>query len=353
MLNRERTRELRDFAVEQRPVVLFTGGCLSHPVIGRPAGSLLRQLGSRVRGVVDDRHEAQTIGSVAGLEGFEAVPVRDRPDPGFLDGADLVVAMDLPADTRLVDRHRRELIEVADSGRQVWNTTFEPIRHRGVHDLCVESGAERCNAEGAAMLATSIACLPVDRSMSTLDPTIAIRSALLTGGCVADWLPASPAGVLIRGYGRCIDAASAAFASGVVEQLMSGLETSAGVIVVEGVGSLLDVSGASSIAATIHGARSRYHVLCHRVEEGDEDLETLLAEAAGRCDAMYRSAGVRSILLGVWLDTTGLADTDAQRAAEDARSLGVVVVHADDASLPPSATPIVAAFDAMGAGAGR
>ncbi len=307
--------------------MLYTGGCLTRPLLSRSAMSLLRHLGSRVVGVIDDRQAATTLESITELASFGAIPVFRRPDELDDREADLVVAMDLPRSNRLLPRHRSEIFDAAASGRRVWNSLHEPLRHPMIRNLRSIELGERGDASGSTLLSKRILCVAADRNAAALETSIALTAALRERGRNSDWLPMSPAGLLLRGYGRCLDASASQAAPHIIEQLVMGLEAHAACIVIEGPGSLSNPSDAALVAGVAAGARSEYHVLCHRPETAEETQQVLL-EAADRCEALHRAVGIRSRLLGISLDPSGIEANEIHRATAAARSLGVPCVVA-------------------------
>lgn len=349
MVNRTRTSELRAMAVERRPVVIYTGGCLPNPALSRSAVSLLRHLGERVVAVVDERIDGSTLDVVEGLDSFPSIPV--VPDPSAIPhtDADLIVAMDLPGSKRLIDRHRQEILEAAASGRRVWNMLREPLAHANVRNLFAAERAHHINRGASVLQSTRILCVAADAAVATLETTLALQHQLVAAGHTADWLPTSPVGLVLRGYGRCVEPMPTDAAPGIIEELVMGLEARAGVVVVEGAGALLETADLSTVSALAAGARSEHHVLCHRALP-DTDVAAVLLEAADRCSSIHRAVGIRSRLLAVSLDTSELDGADTHRADAAARSLGVpCVVTAGGRSHPQpiDAAPIAALFAAL------
>ena len=99
MLNRAVSAQLRSFAKDNKPIVLYTAGCLAGQTFTTAAESFLRHRPDRVVGVVDDKAGVESLTSVEAWSWAKPVPVAKRPLDLLAncpEGTDLVVGISLP-----------------------------------------------------------------------------------------------------------------------------------------------------------------------------------------------------------------------------------------------------------------
>lgn len=324
-------------------MVLYTAGCLSKKnKYTVTADALLRHCRHRVVGVADERADVKTLDAFDDWAWAGPIPVaRDALE--LLDpDADLVIGLSLPGSERIFDRHRAAIVAVAEAGHRVFNGLHDLIDHPNVVNLRRFTQDERLSPTGTKSSSTRIVTVGTSADAGMLPTTVGLERALLTTGLSADWVPTSVAGVLIRGFGRCLDAVPMAFAAGVLHDLLSTVEAQAEVVVIEGQGSILK-PGQAAMATTIgHVGRSQYYILCHRPWPNERDIASRLHDAATRYDALHVAGGYRSTLLAVSLDTSALSGNEARRALATGQALGVPCIDAYD-----DASPIVTALSAL------
>ena len=326
--NVELTEHLRSFARSDAPFGLYTAGCLRWRRYTKTAEVLLRHRPERIVGIVDDRAGVDRLGELDGWEAHDHVPVAPTTEGLLPERADLVVGVALPGSMPLRAEHRADLVGAADAGHRVFNGLHDVIDHPSVVNLRAIHEEERFLASGAPLRSTRILTVGTGANVGKMTTTAAVRDALAARGCTADWLPTGQTGMLLRGLGRCIDAVPGDFGPGLVEDLVMTLEAQADVIVVEGQGSIFHPVYSPVTVAISHGCRPQYHVLCHRLRDGETGLADRLRQAADRYERLHSALGFRSQLLAVSLDTAAVGEPDAKRAIDEGRRLGVPCVDA-------------------------
>ena len=351
MLNRSVSAQLRSFAKNDNPVVLYTAGCLTRQVFTTTTEAFLRHCPHRVVGIVDDKANTDSLETIEAWSWAGPVPV--VPSPFDLladapDGTDLVVGISLPDHERLRKVHRDALVGVAEAGHRVFNGLNDTIRHPNIVNLKAFTVDQRLDATKLEPRAIRISTVGTRPNGPMLATTIELSRALLQAGWAAEWVPTTSTGTLIHGFGRPIDAAPVSSAANLLIDLLHTAETVAEVVVVEGQGGLSEPA-ATTLAATIASTVcSQYHVLCHRPiaaskkDDEEEDLADVLGQAADRYDALHRAGGSTSTLLGVSLDTSALNELETRRSLDTARSLGVPAID-----WVKGVGPLVAALSAL------
>ncbi|MCP5034664.1 MAG: DUF1611 domain-containing protein [Actinomycetia bacterium] len=328
MLNRAVSAQLRSFAKDNNPIVLYTAGCLTGHTLTTMTEALLRHCPGRVIGVVDDKSDAESLTSIEAWSWAGPIPVVQNPFTLLAespDGTDLVVGISLPGPEHLFKRHRAELVAVADAGHRVINGLNDTIDHPNIINLRAFTPDQRLKVTSLDPTAIRIAAVGTEPASPMLSTAIALSQALGQAGWTADWVPTSSAGVLIHGFGRPVDAAPVAFASNLLTDLIQTVEAVAEVVVVEGQGGLSEPADTALAAVITSTTSNRYHVLCHR-PTAEEDLPAILANAADRYHALHQASGSPSTLLGVSLDTSALSEIEGRRSLDTARALGVPAV---------------------------
>lgn len=351
MLSRTINSQLRGLGRGQRPLALYTAGCLTGQTYTTVAEAILRHAPGRVAAVVDHSTRAPTLAQLDPWAWAGPVPVVAHPSQlpatghGAGPRADLVVGISLPGTERIRHRHRQELTEAAEAGHRVFNALHDTIDHPRVVNLRQPTPDLRLAPIDDEPKAIRIAVIGTTPDAGMLGATVTLTEALDQAGWSANWVPTSDAGVLLHGFGRCLDATPAAYAVTILQDLIHTVETEAEVVVVEGVGTVVDPTHAGLAATVAHATRSHYHILCHRPvrsEGGDgprvggAEVASALTTAANAYHHLHTTAptptatgtggGRPSTLAAVAVDTGGLSDLDRRRSLDSARVLGVPVV---------------------------
>jgi uncharacterized NAD-dependent epimerase/dehydratase family protein len=345
MLNRSVSAQLRSFARDDNPIVLYTAGHLARQRFTTPTEAFLRHTAHRVIGIADERARTDSLETIEAWSWAGPVPV--APSPLDLltdapDGTDLVVGISLPGHERLRKVSRDALVEVAEAGHRVINGLNDLIRHPNIINLKSFTPDQRLSVTKLDRRATRISTLGTDPAGPTLSTAIELSQALLDAGWAAEWVPTSSTGILLNGFGRPIDAAPAHAAANLLIDSIHTAESVAEVLVIEGQGGLTDPATTSLAATIATTASSHYHVLCHRPTGGEEDLSDTLRQAVDRYDAFHRAGGSVSTLLGISLDTSAVNELEARRSLDTARALGVPAVE-----WVRGVEPLVAALSAL------
>ncbi len=336
MLSDELTEQLRWFRHDASRLVLFTGGSLDGERRTRPARLLAGQTGQRAMSIWDHQSGAASTKALSSWAGLPELPVTNELD-GDLDEVAVAVALELPGNRRLLDRHIALLRSAADRGAVVFSGYALGSSHPNIVQLKRVGVTGRVRFADDERHSTRVLVHDTKTPMmqgATTEVSLQLAQALTKAGVVADWLPSSPIGLMLRGFGRCLDNASLDQAPGIIESLLQAIEPQADVIVVEGSGSLLDpaTSGRTILQATV--ARPSFHVIAHRMAAEDDPLLDILDGLVTRLEHLHTFAGRSSILLGVTLETSSVSEWDARSLQAEVENRGIRCVGLDDGLRP-------------------
>lgn len=347
LLTSSLTHQLRELGADKTRILLFTGSSLRSGRLVPSARILTRLLGGRVVGVIDD---AAGVGRLRALPGWESAP--DIPvlssveqlrtiDPAA--EAVVVTALDLPTGKRLLGRHVDVLLSLADSGRTVFSSLERSPRHSSVVDLRQCGRPERARFEDREPHSNRVMLYRTTPDTSAVEAAVKLVDGFRGAEIAADWLPSTPLGMTVRGFGRVPERCPIEFAAGLVEELLQIMEPQARVIVVEG-GSLLDASAMVATTAQVQGSKPSFHALVHRARHTDDGLLAELDDVLRRAGGLHQGYGIRSTLLGVVLDTSALEERAARRLCAEVqkRGLSCLDIHRTEV------TQFVDAVEALG-----
>ena len=201
--------------------------------------------------------------------------------------------------------------------------TLFDVRHP-TQDFSVASGVKR---SGKRLLTVG-----TDVSVGKMFTTLAIEKEMLSRGMNADFRATGQTGIFIAGAGVSIDAVIADFISGSVEWLAPE-NTAEHWDLIEGQGSLLNVSYAGVTMGLIHGAQADALVMCHEV--GRPHMRGLpdypMPEILPTMDLILRHArhvNPDAKFVGVALNTSNVsADAAAAFKEKTAKETGLPVVN--------------------------
>jgi uncharacterized NAD-dependent epimerase/dehydratase family protein len=201
--------------------------------------------------------------------------------------------------------------------------TLFDVRHP-TQDFAVASGVKRT---GKRLLTVG-----TDVSVGKMFTTLAIEKEMLARGMNADFRATGQTGIFIAGAGVSIDAVIADFISGSVEWLAPE-NTADHWDLIEGQGSLLNVSYAGVTMGLIHGAQADALVMCHEV--GRPHMRGLpdypMPEILPTMDLILmhaRHVNPAAKFVGVALNTSNVsADEAAAFKEKTAKETGLPVVN--------------------------
>lgn len=258
---------------EPRYAVLAEGqfGTLS----SKTANSVIRYAADRVVAVIDSNHAGKTVADVLGFG--RGIPiVASVADAGLLGANALVIGI-APPGGRLPAPLQAALRDALARGWDVWSGlhTFldddaelsELSRQRGgvIHDvrrppadLPVGSGRVR------EIDATVVLAVGADANIGKMTAMLQVRDAMRERGARVGFAPTGQTGILIEGWGICVDAVVADFVAGASERLTMQAALGNDIVLVEGQGSILHPGYSAVSLGLLHGSLPHALVMCHQ-----------------------------------------------------------------------------------------
>lgn len=307
----------------------------------KTAASVVRYLPDRVAALIDSRHAGRTAHDVLGCGGD--IPVvgslaEALAGPGRGAGA-LLVGVANRGGT-LPPEHRPVLLAAADAGLDVWSGLHERLasdsdlasraRARGVRLVDLRDPPPDLRVGTGRALETSafrVLTVGTDCNIGKMTASLEIRRELLERGVRASFAGTGQSGIAIDGTGIPVDAVVADFVSGATERITLEAADRAEVVLIEGQGSLFHPGYSAVTLGLMHGSMPHAMILCwmpsrRRVYGGGYDwLEIPSPERAIEAyeEAMrWAAPHLKSRVIGLSANTSGLPDDEASRVVEEA-----------------------------------
>jgi uncharacterized NAD-dependent epimerase/dehydratase family protein len=217
-------------------------------------------------------------------------------------------------------------------GKPVWDVREPP------EDIPLFSG------EGFGVGPKVALTVGTDSAIGKMTATLEIERAAREEGLSTEFVPTGQTGVIIGGWGICVDAVVSDFVAGASEQLvLEAAKTSPDLILVEGQGSLGHPAYSGVTLGLMHGSCPDCLILCS-ADPAEEVFRGVSRPSPARLARLYEEVAALvkpAPVVAVSLNTRGME-------AEDARNL--IAAVADETGLPAadpfrdSARPILEAI---------
>lgn len=314
-----------------RRYAVLTEGFLADPSSGKTAHGVIRFRPDEIAVVVDSAYAGKRVTDVVPALRCDAPIVASvdealsyRPTSLLVGVATHGGALPLPL-RRLVLRAIDAGLEIVNGLHQFLNDDAEFVRHAR------ESGARLWDvrAVGAIPLFSGAAydvpqqvvlAVGSDCAVGKMTAMLEIERAARQAGTQAEFVATGQTGILIAGWGTCVDRVISDFVTGAAEQLVLNASPQSDVLLVEGQGSIFHPGYAPVTFGLLYGSAPDALVLCHRPNMAHIDgfknaipaLSALVA-AHEMILAHVKPARVAAIAL----DTSALDPARAAQAIED------------------------------------
>lgn len=241
----------------------------------KTANSVIRYSGDHVVAVIDSAHAGKTVGDVLGF-GHD-VPIVASVADAAGRGANALVIGIAPPGGRLPVPLRFAIQDALANGWDVWSGlhTFladdaelaDLAKKRGgvIHDvrrpppdLPVGSGRVR------ELDATVVLAVGADANIGKMTAMLQVRDAMRARGERVGFAPTGQTGILIEGWGICVDAVVADFVAGASERLTMQAALENDIVLVEGQGSILHPGYSAVSLGLLHGSLPHALIMCHQ-----------------------------------------------------------------------------------------
>ena len=313
------------------------------PFDAKTAVGVLRYRPDQVTAVIDSTRAGRTAGECVGVGG--AIPVVAGVEEAAARGADSLAIGIAPQGGGLPEAWRATVRAALERG---WDTlsglhvflSDDPelasvaARH-GARLLDLRRPPARrtvAAARASALDALVVLTVGSDCNVGKMTAALELTRELERLGARAEFVATGQTGIMIADRGVAVDAVVSDFAAGAIEDLVLEAGRAAGIVVVEGQGSLHHPGYSGVTLSLIHGACPRALVLCHVA--GRTHIHS--AEGAPRPIPIPPLAELRRVneaaaswvhparVAGVALNTLALDDAAARAACEAAgRELGL------------------------------
>lgn len=326
-----------------RRVLIFAEGCFGgagrkkFPFRAKTADGVLRYAPYPIVGVLDSQATEASVGEVLGVR--PDVPIfpskeaalDSRPDVWLFGTAPeggqfpaewrllvlwaLQNGMDVVAGFHSVLGEDAEFSQTAQrQNRQIFDMRVIPS-HLGV-------GSARAYAvEGPIILTVG-----TDAAIGKMTVSLELQRALEEKGQKACFIPTGQTGIMIAGFGICIDALPGDFMAGAVEEMvLAKHEEGYEYLLVEGQGSLFHPGFSNTTIALIHGCVPTHLILVHRPKRrhtiGSSFVKLpSLKEAIHLHEEIVLPKERKARVVGIALNTWGMNDAEAKEAVFRAES---------------------------------
>jgi uncharacterized NAD-dependent epimerase/dehydratase family protein len=306
----------------------------SHPMEPKTAAGLARFRPERLAAVLDPARAGRTAAAVLGVT--HAAPVVATLEEAAAAGSNALLLGTAPVGGRLPRHWRPWIVSAIERGWDVWG---------GLHDQLSEdpelAGLAARRGSSLVDLRHVPEDLPVaERRTETLEAHVvltvgsdcnvgkmtaawAITEELRARGERAAFVATGQTGILIAGWGLCVDRVPADFVAGAAELLVLEGARRADWVIVEGQGSLLHPGYSGVTLGLLHGSLPRSLVLCHQagrdhIRHGGNPIPSL-----ERLVSVYEEAAEwisPAPVLGLALNTFGLSAEEAQNERQRAHA---------------------------------
>lgn len=320
------------YAVEGRRHAVLTEGFLAD-VHGKTAHGVLRYRPEQVVAVVDSQYAGKRVSEVVPALRSSAPIVATVREALAYDPRSLLIGFATDGGA-IPPPLRKPILEAIDAGLDVIS---------GLHEVLADDAemASRAASKGVALVDVRVppAKIPLfsgaayderrpvvlavgsDCAVGKMTAMLEIERAAREKGQKAEFIATGQTGILITGKGIAVDRVISDFITGAAEQLVLSADPDAGVLLVEGQGSIFHPAYAPVTFGLLYGSAPDALLLCHRpglskvhgFSQAIPDLRTLV-EMHERIVAFVRPARV----IGIVLDTSALDERTARETIERA-----------------------------------
>ena len=337
---------IRTEAPERRYAILAEGWFAKQSA--KTAHGLIRYGRDKVACVIDSTLTGKRVSDVLPDLGRDAPIVGTLDEALELSSTSILVGL-APPGGRLPAEWMETLKAAADAGIEIVNGLHQRLTpefpgkpvwdvREPPEDIPLFSG------EGFGVGPKVALTVGTDSAIGKMTATLEIERAARDAGLSTEFVPTGQTGVIIGGWGICVDAVVSDFVAGASEQLvLEAAKTCPDLILVEGQGSLGHPAYSGVTLGLMHGSCPDCLILCS-ADPAEEVFRGVSRPSPARLARLYEEVAALvkpAPVVAVSLNTRGME-------GEDARNL--IAAVADETGLPAadpfrdSVTPILEAI---------
>jgi len=293
----------------------------------KTAHGVLRYGGDEVVAVLDSTLAGRTVGDV--MPNLLPDPGRDAPVVATLEealahGPTSVLVGVAPAGGRLPGEWMETLRGAAGAGLEIVGGLHQRLASEfpGTEVWDVREPPAEVpifSGEGFAVEPKVALTVGTDAAIGKMTATLELERAARAAGLSTDFVPTGQTGVIVAGWGVCVDAVVSDFVAGVSEMLvLEAAESSPDLILVEGQGSLAHPAYSGVTLGLLHGSCPDCLILC---VSPDDSLgyAGVPRPAPARAARLYEEVAALvkpAPVVAVSANTRDLSDTEARAFVE-------------------------------------
>ena len=310
-------------AARRRYVILADGRLRE----AKTAHGVLRYGGDEVVAVLDSTLAGRTVGDAMPdllLDPGREAPVVATLEEALAHGPTSVLVGVAPAGGRLPEEWMETLREAAEAGleivgglhqrlapefpgAEVWDVREPPA------EVPIFSG------EGFAVEPKVALTVGTDAAIGKMTATLELERAAKTAGLSTGFVPTGQTGVIVAGWGVCVDAVVSDFVAGVSEMLvLEAAKSSPDLILAEGQGSLAHPAYSGVTLGLLHGCCPDCLILCVSPDDspGYAGVPRPTPARAARLYEEVAALVKPAPVVAVSTNTRGLSDAEARAFVE-------------------------------------
>lgn len=314
-----------------RRYAVLTEGFLADPSSGKTAHGVMRFRPDQIAVVVDSKYAGKRVSDVVPSLPCHAPIVASLQEALSHQPTSLLVGVAthggaLPAHLRSF------LLEAIDEGLEIVNGLHqflnedaefvERARKSGARLWDVRAVGKIPPFRGAAYDVRQQVVLAVgsDCAVGKMTTMLEVERAAHDAGAKAEFIATGQTGIMIAGWGTCVDRVISDFVTGAAEQLLLNASPQSEVLLVEGQGSIFHPAYAPVTFGLLYGSAPDALLLCHRpnmqhIDGFENSIPSLSALIVAHESILSHVKPAR--VAAIALDTSALDAAGAQRAIDD------------------------------------
>lgn len=322
---------MADSTNRPRRFAVLTEGYLSDPSAGKTAHGVMRFRSEEIAAVIDSKYAGKRVRDVVPSLPCTAPVVSSVAEALAYKPTSLLVGV--ATHGGVLPPHLRELVlQAIDAGLEIVNGLHQFLND----DPVMVARAKRSGARlwdvravgtiplfsGAAYDVPQHVLLAVgsDCAVGKMTAMLEIERASRETATCAEFIATGQTGIIIAGWGTCVDRVISDFVTGAAEQLVLNASPKSDVLLVEGQGSIFHPAYAPVTFGLLYGSAPDALLLCHRpnmqhIDGFENSIPSLSALIVAHESILSHVKPAR--VAAIALDTSALDAAGAQRAIDD------------------------------------